>query len=232
MPASDSAPLTGSSTTVPKAPSPTIEPIKLTGAELKKQKQAEKAARRAQTVIGKAAIPAVAAPPPSNGVRPEVPVSARGQQRSRANNASSASQQDVAIRSKKSSDEPKEEDKTVEFFRHITKTKAQPAGLKSANKDVHPAVQVLGLQMSNYMICGSSARLVATLQAFKKARQMCVCKRDASNEISGHSIIYHTSREHFNTPFHITCPLTTNRVPILMSAFINIHGQCDPVAET
>jgi translation initiation factor eIF-2B subunit delta len=151
-----------------KAPSPTIEPPKLTGAELKKQKQAEKAARRAQTVIGKVVIPPAVAPPLSNGAKPEVVKSAKGQQKSRTNNTSSASQQDIAMRTKKLNDEPKEEDKTVEFFRHISKTKAQPAGLKSANKDVHPAVQVLGLQMSNYMICGSSARLVATLQAFKK----------------------------------------------------------------
>jgi translation initiation factor eIF-2B subunit delta len=171
MPASDSAPSPDPSTVVPPAPSPTIEPPKLTGAELKKQKQAEKAARRAQTVIGKAAIPPPAAAGPSSaGLRSEAANAVRGQQR-RANAVSSSSQQDIPVRSKKSGspiEEPKEEDKTVEFFRHLTKTKAYPAGLKGANKDVHPAVQVLGLQMSNYMICGSSARLVATLQAFKK----------------------------------------------------------------
>ena len=169
MPASDSAPATELTSGAPvPAPSPTVEPPKLTGAELKKQKQAEKAARRAQAVIGKAAIPQPPAPASSStSARPET---TRAPQR-RANNSSSTSQQDIAIRTKKSGpsiEELKVEDKTVEFFRHLTKTKTVPAGLKSASKDVHPAVQVLGLQMSNYMICGSSARLVATLQAFKK----------------------------------------------------------------
>jgi translation initiation factor eIF-2B subunit delta len=40
--------------------------------------------------------------------------------------------------------------------------------IAGASKDVHPAVLALGLQMSNYTICGSCARLVATLQAFKR----------------------------------------------------------------
>lgn len=120
---------------------------------------------------GKVVVPPPIAATSSTAVKIDVGKGAKGPQRTRANNSSSGSQQDIAIRSKKpgpAHDEPKEEDKTVEFFRHLTKTKALPAGLKGANKDVHPAVQVLGLQMSSYMICGSSARLVATMQAFKK----------------------------------------------------------------
>ena len=62
--------------------------------------------------------------------------------------------------------EPKKEDKTVEFFRHLYKTRT--TSIAGASKDVHPAVLALGLQMSNYTICGSCARLVATLQAFKR----------------------------------------------------------------
>jgi translation initiation factor eIF-2B subunit delta len=179
MPASDSAPPPDASSAAPPVPSPTIEPPKLTGAELKKQKQAEKAARRAQTVIGKAAaVTSPIAAQSATAVKTDAGKGAKGQQKTRVNNSSSTGQQDIAIRAKKSGpsvDEPKEEDKTVEFFRHLTKTKALPAGLKSASKDVHPAVQVLGLQMSNYMICGSSARLVATLQAFKKVAKYFFC---------------------------------------------------------
>lgn len=37
-----------------------------------------------------------------------------------------------------------------------------------AGKEVHPAVLALGLQMRDYVICGSSARCVATLLAFKR----------------------------------------------------------------
>ena len=62
---------------------------------------------------------------------------------------------------------PKGEDKTVEFFRHLYKTRT--TSIAGAGKEVHPAVLALGLQMSNYTICGSCARLVATLQAFKRA---------------------------------------------------------------
>lgn len=61
---------------------------------------------------------------------------------------------------------PKKEDKTVEFFRHLYKPRTTT--IAGVNKDVHPAVLALGLQMSNYTICGSCARLVATMQAFKR----------------------------------------------------------------
>jgi len=64
--------------------------------------------------------------------------------------------------------EPKKEDKTVELFRHLYKTRM--TSIAGASKDVHPAVLALGLQMGNYTICGSCARLVATLQAFKRVR--------------------------------------------------------------
>jgi translation initiation factor eIF-2B subunit delta len=36
-----------------------------------------------------------------------------------------------------------------------------------ASKDVHPAILALGLQYSSYAICGSTARMVAMLLAFK-----------------------------------------------------------------
>ena len=61
---------------------------------------------------------------------------------------------------------PKEEDKTIEFFRHLNRPRKTT--ISEAGKDVHQAVLSLGLQIANYTICGSCARLVATLQAFKE----------------------------------------------------------------
>ncbi|KAI9051342.1 hypothetical protein LZ554_004389 [Drepanopeziza brunnea f. sp. 'monogermtubi'] len=144
----------------------------LTPAELKKQAKAEKAARRQQALEQKsaggapqAAIPAAAAQP-SKG---ELQKGVKTQPKRRL--STSTDVRNSPIRSPQKVAPivpvvPKKEDKTVEFFRHLYK--ARTTTIAGANKDVHPAVLALGLQMSNYTICGSCARLVATLQAFKR----------------------------------------------------------------
>jgi translation initiation factor eIF-2B subunit delta len=68
---------------------------------------------------------------------------------------------------------PKLEDKTVDLFRHLYKTRATT--IAGVVKEVHPAVLALGQQMSSYVICGSTARLVATLQAFKRVCTAANC---------------------------------------------------------
>lgn len=65
---------------------------------------------------------------------------------------------------------PKKDNKQVELFSHLY-THPRCHNIEGASKDVHPAVLALGLQMSSYEICGSSARCVATLVAFKEAIQ-------------------------------------------------------------
>lgn len=64
----------------------------------------------------------------------------------------------------------KQEEKRVDLFSHLYVTPRRH-GLEGVHKDVHPAVMAIGLQMSNYEICGSSARCVAMLLAFKEAIQ-------------------------------------------------------------
>ncbi|KAG9231910.1 hypothetical protein BJ875DRAFT_100860 [Amylocarpus encephaloides] len=153
-----------------EAPAPSSDPPKLTGPELKKAKQAEKAARRAQAVLEKGQPPP-AAPRTSTAQNAEGGKAAKGQQQRRVSNAA-APIKNMPIRSQKAQpvvEEPAVEDKTVEVYRHLRKPRT--TGLAGANKDVHSAVLALGLQMSDYTICGSSARLVATLQAFKKVIQ-------------------------------------------------------------
>ena len=71
---------------------------------------------------------------------------------------------------KKDMPTPKKDTKRVELFSHLY---AQPRrhAIAGTHKDVHPAVLALGFQMSSYEICGSSARCVAMLLAFKEAIQ-------------------------------------------------------------
>lgn len=66
--------------------------------------------------------------------------------------------------------EPKKENKQVELFSHLY-TQPRRHTVEGVSKDVHPAVLALGFQMSSYELCGSSARCVAMLLAFKEAIQ-------------------------------------------------------------
>ncbi|KAH0555931.1 hypothetical protein GP486_006127 [Trichoglossum hirsutum] len=59
------------------------------------------------------------------------------------------------------------ESKHVSLFRHL-EGPLRRASILGAASSVHPAVLTLGLQMSSYEICGSTARCVATLLAFKR----------------------------------------------------------------
>jgi translation initiation factor eIF-2B subunit delta len=145
---------------------------KLTGAELKKKAKEEKAARRAAEKAAQGGAPpagALLSPGPGSQQRSEaqkgvkVPPRRRGSAAAEVKNVPvRGGQQKVAP----APQEPKKEDKTVEFFRHLYKTRT--TSIAGASKEVHPAVLALGLQMGNYTICGSCARLVATLQAFKR----------------------------------------------------------------
>jgi translation initiation factor eIF-2B subunit delta len=59
------------------------------------------------------------------------------------------------------------EDKNVAVFGHLYGVPRRST-IAGAAKEVHPAVLALGLQIRDYVICGSSARCVATLIAFKR----------------------------------------------------------------
>jgi len=151
---------------------------KPSGTELKKQKQAEKAARRAQAILQKQG---------GQGASSEAKSSSQDRQAGaatqklqgvnqanglhRRTGSMAAETRHIPIRGTTAHppavvEASKSEDKTVEFFRHLYKPRM--TGIAGANKDVHRAVLALGLQMSSYTICGSCARLVATLQAFKR----------------------------------------------------------------
>lgn len=67
------------------------------------------------------------------------------------------------------------EEKKVSIFGHLY---GQPrrTSMAGAGKEVHPAVLALGLQLRDYVICGSNARCVAMLLCFKR-----VCEERSSS---------------------------------------------------
>lgn len=177
-PASNNNKVNGDSSSVPKsaaesnAPSGTVE---LSGAALKAKKKAEKAAERAQRVAARQVGPAA---PISSGKQDSAPGvkgpakvgKPAGNSVHRRSGSTHLEGRPLVVRGgKQVVQEPKappKEDKTVELFRHLYKTRAST--IAGASKDVHPAVLALGQQMSSYVICGSNARLVATMQVFKR----------------------------------------------------------------
>ncbi|RDW63111.1 translation initiation factor eIF2B subunit delta [Aspergillus mulundensis] len=143
---------------------------KLSPAELKKKAKAEKAARRARE---KAEREQGA---PGGGQGPNTPAgkkggsgdagapaagsAAKGQKQIPRRGSAQAVPQAEEVKKKK-------ENKNVAVFGHLYGQQRRNT-VAGAGKEVHPAVLALGLQMRDYVVCGSSARCVATLLAFKR----------------------------------------------------------------
>ncbi|KAF2112877.1 hypothetical protein BDV96DRAFT_496894 [Lophiotrema nucula] len=140
---------------------------KLSGAELKKRAKADKAAKRA-------AAKATEAPLEPKGLAPK---EAQQQQKGSKQPPKDDKSRPLPLRRRPSNPtvppakehkvQPKKEKKqTGLFFGHLYSQPRQHS-IVGATKDVHPAVLALGLQYSSYVICGSTARMVAMLLAFK-----------------------------------------------------------------
>jgi len=151
---------------------------KVKGAELKKQKQAEKAARRA------AEKGLQDAPSPPSTLTRKLSTDKASQKSSNPGaskhhkRTGSAAGKTIPIRQSGTQNLSKEaiveakpkkkvEEKRVAVFEHLY---GQPRrnSIGGAGKEVHPAVLALGLQLRNYEICGSNARCVAMLLVFKR----------------------------------------------------------------
>lgn len=151
----------------------------LTGAALKAQKKAEKAAKRAAVISQRPA--GAPAGPPVAGAKADIP-QGKGKpgkgdeskiQHKRTGPTVTKETKKTQLQEKKpwiEEPKPKVEDKTVELFRHLYKKRATTT---AGWKDVHPAVQALGQQMRTYIVCGSTARLVAMMQAFQRVSSNC-----------------------------------------------------------
>lgn len=142
-------------------------PKKLSGAELKKQKQAEKLARRAQAKTS--------SPTPNQQGQPTK--EGQKQQKDSKQTGKDDKSRPLPVRRRPSQSngpivtQPKKDSKRDPkqlglFFGHLYSQPRQHS-MVGASKDVHPAVLALGLQYSSYVICGSTARMVAMLLTFK-----------------------------------------------------------------
>ena len=144
---------------------------KLSGAVLKAQKKAEKAARRQQDKSGPiASTPASGGKSQAQNAQSQRGKGEPGGGQHRRTGSTAADVRNGPSKGAQAAttqlEEFRKEDKTVELFRHLYKARATT--ISGASKEIHPAVLALGQQMSSYTICGSNARLVATLQAFKR----------------------------------------------------------------
>lgn len=156
-----------------------VKESKLSGAELKKRAKEEKKARRAKEKQDKQAgvpsqIPQVSVLAPGTGVKQLVSGPPNAKEQKRRGSATGNAKQQLPIRTSELpmasvAAAPKKDSKNVALFSHLY---GQPrrTTMTGAGKDIHPAVVTLGLKMSHYMICGSNARCVAMLLAFKRVR--------------------------------------------------------------
>lgn len=160
---------------------------KLSGKELKERAKREKAERRAKEKADKTTGP----PPPPPTAGPAGAKGAKGahadaskqqwsgdqvqqngQPQRRRAPSQAASTHVLPVRGSKQTQggpvkEPRRATKEVGLFGHLY-TQPKKYTIENVSKEVHPAVLALGLQMSSYVICGSNARCVAMLLAFKK----------------------------------------------------------------
>lgn len=149
----------------------------LTPAELKKKAKAEKAARRAKEKLerdqpGAGAASGLAPGTGGQGRSPNTPkkdaVGGGAPQKGPKGvppprrGSGPVTQTVAAVEQRKMKD-----DKKVAVFGHLYGQQRRTT-VAGAGKEVHPAVLALGLQLRDYVVCGSSARCVATLLAFKR----------------------------------------------------------------
>ncbi|KAK0257350.1 hypothetical protein LTR48_000117 [Friedmanniomyces endolithicus] len=197
--------------------SKTVEEPKVSAVELKKRAKADKQARRAAQKEQEGAPAEV--PPATNGAHQEPSAQGQGVQQDQKGKAAQAKgqqqpkpskqggqdvrperggpsqPQSIPLRSKAapaapSKELPKRDNSVVELLSHLYPIQRRP-NLAGVSKDVHPAVLALGLQISTYEICGSSARCVAMLLAFKEAIQAYTTPRDTS--LPRHLVSHHLS---------------------------------------
>ncbi|KAK3071820.1 hypothetical protein LTR53_007946 [Teratosphaeriaceae sp. CCFEE 6253] len=194
------------------------EESKVSPAELKKRAKAEKQARRAAQKEEPEGAPAQVSPATNSatqeGKTPKSPglqdlkakggqAKAQQQQKSgkpsgqdaKQERAGPSQQANMPVRGKPAQaapvkEQPKRDNTVVEMLSHLYPIQRR-SNIAGTSKDVHPAVLALGFQLSAYEICGSSARCVAMLLAFKEAVQAYATPRDTS--LPRHLVSHHLS---------------------------------------
>jgi len=185
--AAAAAPSTGGQPPKDSAEStPAVEaPKKLSNAELKAQKQAKKANRRAAAVAAKEANPGAGSAPAQGAQatgdgKASKPKSKQEQSGSSGGASAAAVRPSVGRRPSAGGgqrpagvapEKQKEEDPRggiPECFSHLPM--ARRTTLAQADKDVHPAILAIGQQMATFTLRDPMARAEATVQGFKQVR--------------------------------------------------------------
>ena len=117
---------------------------------------------------------------------------------------------------------PEKENKNVALLDHLYGNPRRTT-LAGAGKDVNHSVLALGLQMRNYIICGSSARCVAMLLAFKRVSAVYNGNIWIINLHAGHRIVHDASQNVSSTPSYNTS-LVPNRLPRFLPPHLDIDG--------
>jgi translation initiation factor eIF-2B subunit delta len=190
---------------------------KLSGAELKKLQKAEKAARRASQKAaqasqapGQAGVPGAQADGKGAQNKQKQGGGAPGQQggQQKAQHAKQATATALPVI-------PKEVKPAIpEIFSHLSM--ARRISIIQADKDVNPAVLVLGQYMSTFALTDSITRLETTLYAFKKVGPIACSTRplllwggtqptSANRRANlGHRFVHDSSRHNFLQALHIS----------------------------
>lgn len=236
-------------------------PAKLSNAELKKQQKAEKAARRAAAKESEPAPTAAAAPSaapptqllqryPSTGSQsekgrqsPAISVSAPLSGLQVPGRKLSTRRQSVTSRNVLTLSPGVEAasvaapSKNVAFFGHLYEHSRRRT-IKGAPKNIHPHVVSLGVQMSNYVVCGSSSRCLAMLQAFKEVPllycQYChiflsyPLRLNYKLTVPGHPHIHNPRRNVASTASGVSSSVPSHRIPQVVPATECQYGKCHP----
>ena len=232
------------------------EEEKLSNAEIKKRAKAEKQAKRAQKKVEQGVdITPQQQQQQSQQSKETIPRPPQSQRRKQNSQASVTKEASLPLPQSSSPTQakalphrtinhvadilpppPAADDKRVGLFAHLYSNLERTTMANSA-KDVHPAVLALGLQMKEYAICGSSARLVATLVAFKRVCSLYVSSLGAcvSGELTGLKI---GNRVIFNSSWNISPSksyssiITSDRVFDYLQTDIHLHRKRNPMVET
>ena len=213
----------------------------LSGKEKKELAKAQKAAKRAaekQKQQGQPAVDLVAGntkPIPKSSEKKDPVGPSPKTQHKRTSSTSAGGQSSIPHRQGPSHAapapaEPQKENKNVALFDHLYGNPRRTT-IAGAGKDVNPSVLALGLQMRNYIICGSSARCVAMLLAFKRVGMIYESDIHITDPSTGHRIVHDSSQKFATTSSHHTS-LVPNRLHCLLPTYFDIYGQCHSMAES
>ncbi|CAG8592961.1 19814_t:CDS:2, partial [Dentiscutata erythropus] len=146
-------------------------PVKKSAKELKAERRALQERQRAEKAARAAGNAAVPSKKPPSGSATSTTVGSTSSTSATATVVPSETAGSAkTIDSKQKSSHTKEiNNKQVDMFSHLEISKGTNTSL--APKEIHPAILMLGLQFSEFKICGANARCIAALTAFKKVIQ-------------------------------------------------------------